>query len=202
MAALIADPLGGVHLCVHGVGGDHYPAWVEGLEKLSDGGDLWLDFSATRAWVSTAPVAWSRADRRCGAEACPRRAPRTVLPSIAMTVLLSTVPVGVHNHDLRRVLRSVGSRSCGTRRMVDCRRQGLPRLQAQGPQIRRGQVGGVLPDGRQAPAACEHSVTARDRTANRLWRTPRRSRGSSTFLRTWARGWRDRAVVVEDDMAA
>ena len=37
------------------------------------------------------------------------------------------------------------------------RRQGLPRLQAQGPQIRRGQVGGVLPDGRQAPAACEHS---------------------------------------------
>ena len=157
VAALIADPPGGVHLCVHGVGGDHYPAWVEGLEKLSDGGDLWLDFSATRAWVSTAPVAWSRADRRCGAEACPRRAPRTVLPSIAMTVLLSTVPVGVHNHDLRRVLRSVGSRSCGTRRMVDCRRQGLPRLQAQGPQIRRGQVGGVLPDGRQAPAACEQS---------------------------------------------
>ena len=41
--------------------------------------------------------------------------------------------------------------------MVDCRRQGLPRLQAQGPQIRRGQIGGVLPDGRQAPAACEHS---------------------------------------------
>jgi len=41
--------------------------------------------------------------------------------------------------------------------MDDCRRQGLPRLQAQGPQIRRGQVGGVLPDGRQAPAACEHS---------------------------------------------
>ena len=80
VAALIADPLGGVHLCVHGVGGDHYPAWVEGLEKLSDGGDLWLDFSATRAWVSTAPVAWSRADRRCGAEACPRRAPRTVSP--------------------------------------------------------------------------------------------------------------------------
>ena len=40
MAALIADPLGGVHLCVHGIGGDHYPAWVEGLEKFSDGGDL------------------------------------------------------------------------------------------------------------------------------------------------------------------
>ena len=78
-------------------------------------------------------------------------------PSTAMTVLPSTVPVRVHNHDLRRVLRSVGSRSCSTRRMDDCRRQGLPRLQAQGPQIRRGQVGGVLLDGRQAPAAFEHS---------------------------------------------
>ena len=75
----------------------------------------------------------------------------------AMTVLPSTVPVRVHNHDLTRVLRSVGSRSCSTRRMDDCRRQGLPRLQAQGPQIRRGQVGGVLLDGRQAPAAFEHS---------------------------------------------
>ena len=33
--------------CVRrGVGGDHYPAWVEGLEKLSDGGDLWLGLSA------------------------------------------------------------------------------------------------------------------------------------------------------------
>ena len=74
-----------------------------------------------------------------------------------MTVLPSTVPVRVHNHDLTRVLRSVGSRSCSTRRMDDCRRQGLPGLQAQGPQIRRGQVGGVLPDGRQAPAAGEHS---------------------------------------------
>ena len=39
-------------------------------------------------------------------------------------------------------------------------------------------------------------VTARDRTVNRLWRTPRRSRGSVMFLRTWARGWRDRADVV------
>lgn len=40
VASLIADPLGSVHLCVHGVGGDHYPVEVEGLEKLSDGGDL------------------------------------------------------------------------------------------------------------------------------------------------------------------
>ena len=36
------------------------------------------------------------------------------------------------------------------------RRQCLPRLQTQGLQVGGGQVGGVLPDGRQAPAAGEH----------------------------------------------
>ena len=177
VAALIADPLGGVHLCVHGVGGDHYPVEVEGLEKLSDGGDLWMDLSATRAWVSTAPVAWSRADRRCGAEACPRRAPRTVLPSIAMTVLPSTVPVRVQNHDLRRVLRSVGSRSCSTRRMVDSDGRACP---ASKPRDRRSDgvrsvVCSQMAVRLRQPASTP--VTARDRTVNRLWRTPRRSRG-------------------------
>ena len=177
VAALIADPLGGVHLCVHGVGGDHYPVEVEGLEKLSDGGDLWMDLSATRAWVSTAPVAWSRADRRCGAEACPRRAPRTVLPSIAMTVLPSTVPVRVQNHDLRRVLRSVESRSCSTRRMVDSDGRACP---ASKPRDRRSDgvrsvVCSQMAVRLRQPASTP--VTARDRTVNRLWRTPRRSRG-------------------------
>ena len=45
-------------------------------------------------------------------------------------------------------------------------------------------------------------VMARDRTADRLWCTPRRSRGSVMFLRTWARGWRDKAFVVGDDIGA
>ena len=107
--------------------------------------------SARRPWRGPGPTGG----------AAPRPAPggprARSHPSTAMTVLPSTVPVRVHNHDLRRVLRSVASRSCSTRRMDDCRRQGLPRLQAQGPQIRRGQVGGVLLDGRQAPAAFEHS---------------------------------------------
>ena len=52
--------------------------------------------------------------------------PRTVLPSTAMTVLPSTVPVRVQNHDLSRVLRSVGSRSCSTRRLVDSDGRGCP----------------------------------------------------------------------------
>ena len=188
-AALIADPLGGVHLCVHGICDDHYPVEVEGLEKLSDGGDLWMDLSATRTWLSTAPMAWSRADRRCGAEACPRRAPRTVLPSIAMTVLPSTVPVRVHNHDLRRVLRSVGSRSCSTRRMVDSDGRACP---ASKPRDRRSDgvrsvVCSQMAVRLRQPASTP--VTARDRTVNRLWRTPRRSRGGAVmFLKNLGQG--------------
>ena len=66
-------------------------------------------------------------------------------------------PVRVHNQEA-----GAGVEARGVQVLQDppdrrLRRQGLPRLQAQGPQIRRGQVGGVLPDGRQAPAACEHS---------------------------------------------
>ena len=82
------------------------------------------------------------------------------------------------------------------------RRQGLPRLQAQGPQIRRGQVGGVLPDGCQAPAACEHSRHGqgqdREQAVAHAPPIPR----SVMFLRTWVRGWRTRADVVADDISA
>ena len=40
MATLIADPLGGVHLGVHGVSGHHDPVQVQGFEKLPERGDL------------------------------------------------------------------------------------------------------------------------------------------------------------------
>ena len=62
VAALIADSLGGVH----------YPVHAQRFEQDRQGGDLWLDLSATRAWVRTVPVAWSRADRRCGARGLPQ----------------------------------------------------------------------------------------------------------------------------------
>ena len=156
MASLIADPPGGVRLGVHGVSGHHDPVQVEGFKQDPESRNLWLDLPATRSWVSTAPVAWSKAARRCGAGSSPVRAPRMVLPSTAITVRPLMVPVRVHNHDLTRVLRSVGSRSCRTRRIVDCRRQGLARLHPQRPQVGAGQVGGVLPYRRQAPAAGQH----------------------------------------------
>jgi len=64
VATPLSDPLGGIDLGMHGVGGDHGPVQVEGLEQVRWGGDLWLDLFATRSRVRTVPVAWSRTGRR------------------------------------------------------------------------------------------------------------------------------------------
>ena len=58
------DPLGGACLGVHRIGAHHRPVQAWGLKQVPEGRDLWLDLPATRCWVSTAPVAWSRADSR------------------------------------------------------------------------------------------------------------------------------------------
>ena len=159
-----------------------------------------LDLPATRSWVSTAPVAWSKAARRCGAGSSPVRAPRMVLPSTAITVRPLMVPVRVHNHALSSASRSAGSRSCRTRRIVDSDGRAWP---ASTPKDRRSApvrsvVCSHIAVRLRQPASTP--VMARDSTVGRSWRTPRRSLGSATFLRTWTRGWRDKAVVVEDDI--
>ena len=45
-------------------------------------------------------------------------------------------------------------------------------------------------------------VTARDNTVGRSRRTPRLSRGLVMLLRTWIKGWRDKAFVVEAGISA
>ena len=156
VAALIADPLGSVHLCVHGVGGDHYPAWVEGLEKLSDGGDLvgLVRYPGLGQHGARGVVQGRQEVRRRG---LPQAGPahglavhRDDCSSLdgAGTSAQPRPQTGIEVGGVQVLQHPPDGR---------LRRQGLPRLQAQGPQIRRGQVGGVLPDGRQAPAACEHS---------------------------------------------
>ena len=125
-----------------------------------------------------------------------------VLPSTAITLRPATVPVRVQNQDLKWVLRSAGSRSFSTLRMVDSDGRAWPasRPRASRSVAVRSVVCSHIAVRLRHPAITP--VTASDSTVNRLWRTPRRSRGSSTFLRTSARGWRDRTVVVEDDISA
>ena len=45
-------------------------------------------------------------------------------------------------------------------------------------------------------------VTARDNTVGRSRRTPRLLRGLVMLLRTWIKGWRDKAFVVEAGISA
>ena len=196
-----ADPLGGVRLGVHGVSGHHDPAWVEGFKQDPESRDL-VGLAGHPLLGSTAPVAWSKAARRCGAGSSPVRAPRMVLPSTAITVRPLMVPVRVHNHALSSASRSAGSRSCRTRRIVDSDGRSCP---SSSPRERRSApvrsvVCSHIAVRLRQPASTP--VMDRDRTVGRSWRTPRRSLGSATFLRTWTRGWRDKAVVVEDALAA
>ncbi|OFR59147.1 hypothetical protein HMPREF2883_12590, partial [Actinomyces sp. HMSC075C01] len=55
-----ADPPGGVRLGVHGVSAHHDPVQAWGFKQDPESRNLWLDLLATRSWVSTAPVAWSK----------------------------------------------------------------------------------------------------------------------------------------------
>ena len=65
------------------------------------------------------------------------------------------------------------------------------------------EVRGVPPYRRQAPTTSQHPRHGQGQhRIGRSWHTPRLSRRSVRFLRTWARGWSDKAVVVEDDMEA
>ena len=64
VTTLITDPLGSACLGVHRIGAHHHPVQAWGLKQVPQGRNLWLDLSATRCWVSTAPVAWSKAASR------------------------------------------------------------------------------------------------------------------------------------------
>ena len=161
-----------------------------------------LDLSDTLRCPTTTPLARPGAARRWGAGLEPVRAPRMVLPSTAITLRPAMVPVRVKNQEVRRASRPAGSRSFRTLRIVDSDGRARPSSRPRAPRSAGARS-----------AACSHiavrlrhpasiPVTARHRIAGRVWRTPRRSRGSVTPSRTSFRGWRDRAVVVDDDMAA
>jgi len=73
-------------------------------------------------------------------------------------------------------------------RPTDCRWQRLPLLQTQTGQIAGTQIGGAP----LTPSNCRPTPPPPPgtRPRGRAWRTPRRWRGSVTFWRTQATGWR------------
>jgi hypothetical protein len=74
-----------VSLCVQGVDRDDRPGQVsERFQQFRTAG-ISLDFASTATWPRTAPIPCARAATRCGAFSSLFRAPRTALPSTAIT---------------------------------------------------------------------------------------------------------------------
>jgi hypothetical protein len=90
MCSAGGDLLGVIGLGVQGVGDEHDPGqaaqyFFDGVEQRCGGGDL-VAFVSTVTWARMMPVLVSRADSRCVWRPPGRRAPRSVLPSMAITV--------------------------------------------------------------------------------------------------------------------
>ena len=146
-----ADPLGCAGLGVHGVGGDDRTVQVHGGEQVSQRGDL-------VGLVGHPPLGQGRAGGlvqgrqevggRVGAGAGPAHglAVHGDHPAAGDGAGAGEEPGGQAGVEARgvQVLEDPPDRRL--------RRQGPPLLQAQGPQVGRFQVDGVLPDRRQAPA--------------------------------------------------
>ena len=125
-----------------------------------------------------------------------------VLPSTAITLRPPMAPTRVRSQDAALASRSSAFTRSSTLRMVDSLGRAHPSSRSRAPRSagsRSATCSRIAPSVRH-PARTP--TTARHPTAVRQWRTPRLSRGSSTPFRTSLRGWRDRAVVVDDDMAA
>ena len=201
VGAAAADPLGRVPLGVHGVGGDQDPAQVHGGEQVPQRGDLvgLVRHSALPHDHSARPA---RGRQEVGGRVVTGAGPAHGLavhgdhPAAADGAHARAQPgrhprvevVGVHPLE-----HSADGGLTG---------QGPPLLQVQGPRSagsRSATCSRIAPSVRH-PARTP--TTARHPAAVRQWRTPRLSRGSSTPFRTSLSGWRDRAVVVDDDMAA
>ncbi len=136
-----------------------------------------LLLAATASCPSTVPLAWSNAATRCGAPGSRRRAPRMVLPSIAITRRPPCTVVRVHSQAPITAARASASRRPNTRRNVDssgARPGPSPVVPA-----------GVCAAAHSPIAANERApvMTALNPTASSCdsgCRTPRRARGSGT----------------------
>jgi len=157
---------------------------------------------ATCTWPRTTPAVWSRAATRCGAVAPAAFAPRTVLPSIAMTCRPASFPTRVRIHAPISLSRRSPSRAVNARRIVAS--EG-PRQRPHAPSSpstsgSTSSAHSPIAANDRAPAITAAKPTARI-TANR-WRTPRRWRGSGTSSSSDMNVGRARAEDCSTDAGA
>ena len=136
-----------------------------------------LLLAATASCPSTVPLVWSNAATRCGAPRSRRRAPRMVLPSIAITRCSPRTVVRVHSQAPITAARASASRPANTRRNVDSSgaRPGSSPVVAAGV---CAAAHSPIAANERAPAMTALNPTAR--SCDSGYRTPRRARGSGT----------------------
>src|SRR5450759_5319012 len=166
-----------------------------------------LLLTATCTCPRTTPSVWSRAATRCGATWAVAFAPRTVLPSIAMTRCAPSRPTRVRIHAPTTASSSSPSTRVSTRRVVAShgRREPATPSRAGTPASASATHSPIAVNERAPPRTAANTTASND--ANRC-RTPRRARGSVTCSNSSSRpgrartpGSTDTVVRGEDDMA-
>ena len=155
-----------------------------------------LDFSSTATCPRTVPMPCARAATRCGAFRSLSFAPRTVLPSIAITSRPPARTARVHSHAPRTRSSTSALTRANTRRKVDSS---------------AGPTAAPSASSTSGPASAAHcpiaandrdpAITAAIPTASSPasgYRRPRLFRGSGTWARRSRRYWLRAAGIGED----
>ena len=155
-----------------------------------------FDFAVTATWPRTVPMPWASAATRCGALPSLSLAPRTALPSMAITSRLPACTALVHSQAPRIWSSTSGLIMANARRKVDS---------SAGPRA------APRPASTPAPASAAHcpiaakdldpATTAAIPTASSPasgWRRPRILRGSGIWARRSSRYWLRAGSMGED----
>jgi len=135
-----------------------------------------LLLAAVATWPSTVPAVWSNAATRCGAAVVGVRAPRTVLPSRAMTRRPPTTWVRVQQNAPMTVSRMSASTRVNTRRIADSLGRVAPSSASSSAGV--SPTHSPIAANERAPASTAANPTAS--SPGNACRTPRGSRGSGT----------------------
>jgi hypothetical protein len=131
------------------------------------------------SWASTVPVAWHNPLSRCTRFPAASRAPRSVLPSKAITRRPAIMVVRSHIHAPISWSNSFGASRCRQRRMVDSDGIGPVTPSRASTPGAASAAHSAIATNERAPASVAASATAS--TPGSAWRFPRGLRGSGTF---------------------
>ena len=155
-----------------------------------------LDFASTATWPRTAPMPCASAATRCGAFPSLFFAPRTVLPSMAITSRPPACTALVCSQAPRTRSSTSALTRAKARRNVDS--SAGPRAAPSTASTSGPGVGGPLPDRGERPRPRDHRRDPGGEQPASGCRRPRLFRGSGTWARRSSRYWLRAAGIGED----